>query len=272
MSEYAERLLAARSQVYSSPEQPIASEPMEEGGCGVTGFACTVPVGGRFIYEPSVQMQNRGNGKGGGIAAAGLVPEQLGISDEVLQSHYLLQIALLDPDCHAELEREFILPNFEIAVSTRQPHVDDYRDIPGLEVPDRTIARGIALNPGTPVDVVDPFLEDLEMVVLVAINPGWGGQAFIPATLGRIEAVRRKIAAAGRDILIAVDGGITRRNIGQLAGRGVDVVVTGSAVFDGDVKTNIEEMTRALRNPLVEPRGLPSTGSGQAAPGGAEGR
>ena len=84
--------------------------------------------------------------------------------------------------------------------------------------------------------------------MLVAINPGWGGQAFIPATLGRIEAVRRKIAAAGRDILIAVDGGITRRNIGQLAGRGVDVVVTGSAVFDGDVKTNIEEMTRALRD------------------------
>jgi ribulose-phosphate 3-epimerase len=112
---------------------------------------------------------------------------------------------------------------------------------------DRTIARGVALNPGTPVDVIDPFLEDLEMVVLVAINPGWGGQAFIPATLGRIESVRRKIAAAGRDILIAVDGGITRRNIGQLAGRGVDVVVTGSAVFDGDVKTNIEEMTRALR-------------------------
>ena len=130
--------------------------------------------------------------------------------------------------------------------------------------PDRTIARGVALNPGTPVDALDPFLDDLEMVVLVAINPGWGGQAFIPGTLGRIETVRRKIAAAGRDILIAVDGGITRRNIGQLAGRGVDVVVTGSAVFDGDVRTNIEEMTRALRNPVVEPRG--------GSPGVAEGR
>ena len=75
-------------------------------------------------------------------------------------------------------------------------------------------------EPGTPVDVLDPFLDEIEMVMLVAINPGWGGQAFIPATLGRIEAVRRKIAAAGRDILIAVDGGITRRNVGQLAGRG----------------------------------------------------
>ena len=131
-SDLAERLLVGRSQVYS--DLPTVSDRVEEGGCGVTGFACTVPVKGRFIYEPSKQMQNRGNGKGGGIAAAGLVAEQLGISDEVLESHYLLQIALLDSECHAELEREFVLPHFDVALSTRQPHVDDYRDIPGLEV------------------------------------------------------------------------------------------------------------------------------------------
>jgi glutamate synthase domain-containing protein 1/glutamate synthase domain-containing protein 3 len=134
MSDFAERLLAARSQVYSRAEEPILSERAAEGGCGVTGFACTVPVSGRTIYEPSIQMQNRGNGKGGGIAAVGLAPEHLGISSEMLESHYLLQIALLDPSCHAELERQFILPNFDIALSTRQGHIDDYRDIPGLEV------------------------------------------------------------------------------------------------------------------------------------------
>ncbi len=132
-ADLAERLLAGRSQVYSGPDQPILAQTAE-GGCGVTGFACTVPVKGRFIYEPSKQMQNRGNGKGGGIAAAGLVAEQLGISDEMLESHYLLQIALLDNNCHAELERDFILPSFDVALSTRQPHIDDYRDIPGLEV------------------------------------------------------------------------------------------------------------------------------------------
>jgi ribulose-phosphate 3-epimerase len=112
---------------------------------------------------------------------------------------------------------------------------------------DRTVARGVALNPGAPVGVLDPFLDEIEMVMLVAINPGWGGQAFIPATLGRIEAVRQRILSSGREILIAVDGGITRRNVGQLAGRGVDIVVTGSAVFDGDLKANVDEMTRALR-------------------------
>jgi glutamate synthase domain-containing protein 1/glutamate synthase domain-containing protein 3 len=134
VSKFAERLLAARSQLYPSGIDPIMPKAAEEGGCGVTGFACTIPVGGRFIYEPSIQMQNRGNGKGGGISAVGLVPEQLGISREVLDTHYLLQIALLDETCHAELERRFILPNFIVALSTRQAHIDDHRDIPGLEV------------------------------------------------------------------------------------------------------------------------------------------
>jgi glutamate synthase domain-containing protein 1/glutamate synthase domain-containing protein 3 len=135
VNDIAEKLLATRSQVYSKTEEPLpVSKSAEEGGCGVTGFACTVPLAGRFIYEPSIQMQNRGNGKGGGIAAVGLVPEQMGVSREVLDSHYLLQIALLDSTCHAELEREYILPNFDVALSTRQVHIDDYRDIPGLEV------------------------------------------------------------------------------------------------------------------------------------------
>ena len=133
MNEIAERILKTRSQIYRGPEPPL-TKSAEEGGCGVTGFACTVPLAGRFIYEPSVQMQNRGNGKGGGIAAVGLVPEQIGVSREVLDNSYLLQIALLDPACHAELERQYILPNFEIALSSRQSHIDDYRDIPGLEV------------------------------------------------------------------------------------------------------------------------------------------
>jgi len=132
MSDFAERLLASRSQAYSGVER--VPEREEEGGCGVTGFACSVPVKGRFIYEPSVQMQNRGNGKGGGIAAVGLVPEQVGVSRETLDSHYLLQIALLDSEAHAEVEREFVLPHFDIALSTRQPHIDDYRDLAGLEV------------------------------------------------------------------------------------------------------------------------------------------
>jgi glutamate synthase domain-containing protein 3 len=134
MSHVPEHLLASRSELYRTIDDRRPQKVADEGGCGVTGFACTVPVGGKFIYEPSVQMQNRGNGKGGGIAAAGLVPEQLGISAEVLDSHYLLQLALLDDHAHAEVERQFVLPFFDVAHSVRQPHLKDYRDLPGLEV------------------------------------------------------------------------------------------------------------------------------------------
>jgi glutamate synthase domain-containing protein 1/glutamate synthase domain-containing protein 3 len=133
MSRYAEQILDTRRRMYG-PDPVSDGHPDAEGGCGVTGFACTVPVGGRFIYEPSIQMQNRGNGKGGGIAAVGLVPEEMGVSRQVLREHYLLQIALLDPTAHADLERQFILPNFDVALSARVPHIDDYRDIPGLTV------------------------------------------------------------------------------------------------------------------------------------------
>lgn len=111
----------------------------------------------------------------------------------------------------------------------------------------RPVARGVALNPGMPVSALEPLVDEVDVVMLVAINPGVAGQRFLPATLARIEAVRRIVAAAGREILLAVDGGITKANIAQLAGRGVDMVVTGSAVFDGDIGANIAAMTRALR-------------------------
>ena len=115
--------------------------PEAEGGCGVTGFACTVPVGGRHIYEPSIQMRNRGNGKGGGVAACGLVAEDLGVSDKLLREDYILQVALLDPKARRDVEKAFIEPFFEIDHSGMAPTVDDYRDVPLLEVRPPDIAR-----------------------------------------------------------------------------------------------------------------------------------
>jgi glutamate synthase domain-containing protein 1/glutamate synthase domain-containing protein 3 len=106
----------------------------EEGGCGVTGFIASVPVRGRHIYEPSVQMHNRGNGKGGGIAAVGLSARSLGVSQEVLDSHYMLQVALLDPAVRPQVEKEYIAPFLEVHKAGRIPTVDDYRDVQGLEV------------------------------------------------------------------------------------------------------------------------------------------
>ena len=113
----------------------------EEGGCGVVGFCCTEPVPGRHIYEPSKQMHNRGNGKGGGIAAVGLVPEQLGVSREILDDCYMLHIALLDPSVKADVEKNFIIPCFDIAASENLDTVEDWRSVPGLEVKPPDVCR-----------------------------------------------------------------------------------------------------------------------------------
>jgi ribulose-phosphate 3-epimerase len=99
--------------------------------------------------------------------------------------------------------------------------------------PDRGIVRGVALNPGTPLAAIEPLLDELEYVLLLAVNPGWSGQGFIPQTEARIAATRALIRASGRDVLLGVDGGITKANVERVASLGVDVIVTGSAVFDG---------------------------------------
>jgi glutamate synthase domain-containing protein 1/glutamate synthase domain-containing protein 3 len=106
----------------------------EEGGCGVVGFCCSEPVPGKHIYEPSRQMHNRGNGKGGGIAAVGLVPEQLGVSREVLDNHYLLHVAFIDTKLRREIEEQYITPNFDVAAASQLDKVDDWKSVPGLEV------------------------------------------------------------------------------------------------------------------------------------------
>jgi ribulose-phosphate 3-epimerase len=99
--------------------------------------------------------------------------------------------------------------------------------------PERGLVRGIALNPGTPLEVLDPLLDQIELISLLAVNPGWSGQKFIPATRRRIARVQRMIADSGRDIILCVDGGITKENIAEVAATGADLIVAGSAVFDG---------------------------------------
>lgn len=102
----------------------------------------------------------------------------------------------------------------------------------------RGILRGIALNPGTPLEVITPLIDELEMIFLLAVNPGFSGQKFIPSTQGRLSRIRTMLSDAKKDILVGVDGGITRDNIADIARMDVDVIVTGSAVFDG--KTPLE--------------------------------
>lgn len=112
-----------------------------------------------------------------------------------------------------------------------------------LQVLGSTVTRGIALNPGTPVDVVEPLLDEVELVLILAVNPGWSGQRFAPNTQRRLAAVRDLIDRSGRSVMLGVDGGVTRENVGSIAAMGVDVIVAGSAVFDGgDARANLKRL------------------------------
>ncbi|MHB1459404.1 MAG: ribulose-phosphate 3-epimerase [Armatimonadota bacterium] len=114
--------------------------------------------------------------------------------------------------------------------------------------PERGIARGLAINPGTPVSGLLPFLDEVDVITLLAINPGWGGQGFIKSTVQRIADVKAMISRSGREILIAVDGGISRKNISEVSQMGADIIVTGSAVFDGKAPVeNAKFMLDAVR-------------------------
>jgi ribulose-phosphate 3-epimerase len=111
--------------------------------------------------------------------------------------------------------------------------------------PNRGIVRGVALNPGTPLEVLEPLIGEFEMVLVLAVNPGWGGQKFIASTCERVKRLRERL---GDTALICVDGGVTRDNIQNIGRMGADIIVTGSAVFDGKAPLdNARTMMEALR-------------------------
>lgn len=93
------------------------------------------------------------------------------------------------------------------------------------------MSPGVALNPHTPVSLLEDILEDLDMVLLMSVNPGFGGQKFIPQTLKRITELRKMIDERGLDVLIEIDGGVSIENAKSIVDAGADVLVAGNAVF-----------------------------------------
>lgn len=105
---------------------------------------------------------------------------------------------------------------------------------------------GVALNPATPLSALDYVLEDLDMVLLMTVNPGFGGQSFIPAMYEKIHGLRELITKKNLNIDIEVDGGIKTANVGRAIEAGANVLVAGSAVFEGDIEENIREFQKIL--------------------------
>jgi len=104
---------------------------------------------------------------------------------------------------------------------------------------------GLVLNPGTPLWHLDHVLEELDMVLLMSVNPGFGGQSFIPSALDKLRAVRARIDATGKPIRLEIDGGVKADNIGQIAKAGADTFVAGSAIFNAPDYADVIARMRA---------------------------
>ena len=107
-------------------------------------------------------------------------------------------------------------------------------------IKERGILAGVALNPATPLQAVEYVLEKVDMVLIMTVNPGFGGQKFIPYTLQKVRDLKKMIDARGLKTDIEVDGGVNLSNVEEIMSAGANIIVAGSAVFNGDVAENTQ--------------------------------
>ena len=143
-----------------------------------------------------------------------------------------------------------IVPDFAKAganIISFHPEASDHVDRTIGLIRDSGCKAGLVFNPSTPLSWLDWTLDKIDLVLVMSVNPGFGGQMFIPAALDKVREVRRRIDASGRDVWLEVDGGIKTENIGEVARAGADTFVAGSAIFgSGDYKSTLAAMRAEL--------------------------
>lgn len=121
------------------------------------------------------------------------------------------------------------------------------------EIRENGMKAGIALNPQTPLCVLDHLLPFLDLILIMTVNPGFGGQSFIPEMLSKIRSARRLIDESGRPILLEVDGGINASTAGEVISAGADVLVAGAAIFGNRDEGGYKSAIAALKNQVLTP-------------------
>lgn len=170
---------------------------------------------------------------------------------DVMDGHFVPNITL-GPEVTAAVRRSTQLPvDCHLMISQPDRYIDDFARagadmisvhvevLPHLHrtihaIRDLGAKAGAVLNPATPLDVLDDILPDLNFVLLMSVNPGFGGQKLIPAVLEKARRLRKRITEHGLDTRIEIDGGVTLENLETVASTGVDMIVAGSAVFGSD--------------------------------------
>lgn len=147
-----------------------------------------------------------------------------------------------------------IIPDFAKAganIISFHPEGSEHIDRSLQLIRDLGCKAGLVFNPATPLDVLEHVMDKLDLILLMSVNPGFGGQSFIPHTLKKIATVRHLIDESGRDIMLEVDGGVKVDNIGEIAAAGADTFVAGSAIFG---KPDYAAVIQAMRKELAATR------------------
>ena len=143
-----------------------------------------------------------------------------------------------------------IIPDFAKAGAsyiTFHPEASEHIDRTLQLIRDNGCKSGLVFNPATPLSYLDYVMDKVDVILLMSVNPGFGGQSFIPATLEKLKQARKRIDESGLDIRLEVDGGVKASNIAEIARAGADMFVAGSAIFDQpDYKKVIDEMRQQL--------------------------
>tara|TARA_B110001454_G_scaffold140262_1_gene130240 strand:- start:69 stop:743 length:675 start_codon:yes stop_codon:yes gene_type:complete len=143
-----------------------------------------------------------------------------------------------------------LIPEFANAgadIITFHPEGSDHIDRTLQLIKDHGCKAGLVLNPATPLHCLDFVMDKLDVILLMSVNPGFGGQSFIPTTLDKLRLVKERIKQSGRNIRLQVDGGVKASNIAEIAAAGADMFVAGSAIFSQtDYKAAIDEMRAEL--------------------------
>lgn len=143
-----------------------------------------------------------------------------------------------------------LIPMFAEAgasIITFHPEASEHIDRSLALIKEHNCKAGLVLNPATPLSCLEYVMDKLDVILLMSVNPGFGGQTFIPNTLDKLRAVKKLIEQSGQDIRLEIDGGVNVNNIAQIAEAGADMFVAGSAIFNqADYKSVIDDMRMQL--------------------------
>ena len=189
---------------------------------------------------------------------------------DVMDNHYVPNLTVgplvceaIRPHCKAPIDVHLmvkpvdrLIPDFAkagAAIISFHPEASEHVDRTLQLIRDSGCKAGLVFNPATPLVWLDHVMDKVDLVLIMSVNPGFGGQTFIPEALEKIRAVRRRIDASGRDIWLEVDGGIKVDNIAEVAAAGADTFVAGSAIFSTD---DYAATIGAMRKKLESSRGV----------------